>query len=542
VPFLARLWKVGSLTDSLSIYVPAKIIQKALGFVRLLLFIYLLPKSQLALWGLGMLIVTVLAPLLTLGSQHGMVRYASTYEVKGQLGSFYHRVRFPILLIGLGMSIVAFAASGQITRLVISTRSGAAGIGHEQQLALCRLALANATAMVMYHNVLGLIIGMRAYRLVAALEILLTVLFAATSIAAVAAWPVASAALAAHLLSLLVVLVAAVAGLHACLRNLPPCAAESAPSAAVLGEAQAVESISDTDAMASLAELSAAGPIQPQQESAAPALGRVLAFGLHSLPGFMLWQWATYTSFWLTSKLRGMSAGGEFMAFLALGQPLVFLADAVWAVVFTHVVRRWEANRRDEALQTLQVAYRAVAMLMLTLSLALLASSSLWIRALPQRYQHAQPLLGGLFLFFQVMIHLALLTILAKVHERPWVTALAGALGIAANVVLAVRWMDRFEYAPQAAALAAGVGIYAATTAVTLLYVALTRTSLRPATVFVVLAPGVLLLPTAVAVVLWAVVLAVAALTPWFFTAQQKRLVLDSVRRSLRRLGFARWP
>ena len=62
---LGGLLKVGSMADSLGAYIPAKIMQKVLGFARLLLLMYLLDKSQWALWGLGMFIAEVAGPMIT---------------------------------------------------------------------------------------------------------------------------------------------------------------------------------------------------------------------------------------------------------------------------------------------------------------------------------------------------------------------------------------------------------------------------------------------------------------------------------------------
>ncbi len=531
---LSRLFKVGTIADSLGAYVPAKIFQKALGFARLLLLIYLLPKVQFTLWGLGMMIFTTAAPLLTWGTQHGLVRYASFYEVQGQLRSFYRRIRFPILAIGIGMTIVALIFSGWITRFMIAPKAGSFELAHRQQLWLCWAALANALAMVLYHNALSIIIGMRAYRLVAAVEIVFTVVFTIFVVVGLLVSPTGLTVLLAHLLALLIALAAGLVGLHLSLRDSPlasaPVSIQELTSRTI--EAGAVESISDTDAIAPLTDLTVGGEPLPERPIGRGTLLRVLKFGAAALPGVVLWRWASYTSFWLTSKIRGMAEGGDFLAFLSLGQPIIFLADAIWAVIFTHVVKHWESNRRGEAICVLETAYKAVAISMMALTILALAAAPLWIKILPGKYQHGVVLLPGLFMFFQVMIHLALLTILVKIHERPWVIALAALLGIAGNVALALWWMPRFGYPPQAAALAGAVGIYVGSGLVTLVYLLTTRTKLHTATYAILAAPPILLLPPLAAAAIWTVVLLVAGFTPWIFSHQEKKDLSESLRRA----------
>jgi len=540
VPLLSRLLKVGSVTDSLGAYVPAKILQKGLGLARLLLFIYMLPKAQFALWGLGMMIFTIVGPLLSLGTQHGLVRYAAHYEVQGQLNRFYRRVRWPILALAAGMTVLALTGSEWITWLFISGKSSTAELSHQQQLRLCWAAVGNALALVLYHNALSVLIGMRAYRLVSVVEIFFTMVFTAAGALLLVFWPTGLAALVGHLIGVLASLALALAGLHLLLGRAGKAPGPSVgPEASLAAEADAVESISYPDDVAALTDLSAGGRTRAGEKLGREAFLRVLKFGLAALPGYILWRWASYTSFWLTSKIRGMSEGGEFLAFLSLGQPIVFLADAVWAVVFTHVVNHWESGRRRMGMSILQTAYKAVGLAMLGLTLLVLAGAPVWIRILPPRYHQGLSLLAGLLMFFQVMIHLGLLTILAKLHERPWVIAVAALIGIAANVILALRWMPQFAYPPRAAALAAGVGIYFGSTVVSIFYVLITRTRLHAATFVMVFFPAVLLLWLPIAGAVWAVAALVAVCTPWIFSAQEKRTLLGAAGQIVRLLRRA---
>ena len=99
---LSRLLKVGSIAESMGVYLPAMILQKAVGLLRVVLLVYLLSDApgEYGLWGIGVMVFTVAAPLLTLGASQGLIRYVSFYEARQRLTEFYRRVRQSIAVRG----------------------------------------------------------------------------------------------------------------------------------------------------------------------------------------------------------------------------------------------------------------------------------------------------------------------------------------------------------------------------------------------------------------------------------------------------------
>ena len=523
------------MADSLGAYVPAKIIAKALGMVRLILFLYLLTKVQFTLWGLGGLVMAVAAPILTLGANHALVRYAGLYEQRNQLESFYKKIRWPLVWLCLILTAVAMAFSGPLTRLVMVAKGDAGGLDFQTLWPVCVAGLANGFGLALYHNLLSIIIGIRAYRLVGVLELTFSVIFAVLGVVAIMIQPTALAILSAHMATLVLATIAAAAGLKFFLDN--PQTQQPPSRVSVADETDSVEAITGPGTVAAIGNIGAPVPDHVEPIGHRDYF-RLLRFGLLALPGFVIWQWANNTSFFLTSKIRGLSEGGDFLAFMLLGQPVVFLADSAWAVVFTHVARRWEAGERNTAMFTLKTAYKAIAMVMMSLSIILLASAPLWVKILPRQYQHGLVLLPGLFMFFQVIVHLALLTILAKLHERPWVIAIAGIMGVAFNIVLGLLWIPKFDYAPQGAALAAGIGMYAGSVLTAAVYFALSRVKIGLPTLLVLLAPAILLLPAWAGGAIWVLALLTAAFTSMIFSRREKQILLAS----LGRLGhILRW-
>ncbi len=532
--YLSRLLKVGSMTESLGVYVPTTVLRQVLGVGRMLLFVYLLQEAGYGLWGLGVAIFTLASSLVTLGSHHGLVRYVSFHEARGQLQEFYRRMRWRVLACAAVLTVAAFAGSDVITRMVMVSRSGAAD--YHQQLRICRAALANAALLGLYHNMLGFLVGMRRYRVVSVLELLFAVLFTALGIAAILAAPEVVALLAAHFIALAVVFVAGMFLLHRAVKSLD----EGVPSGP--GRSRISDPESDT------AELDVASPPPDmektdsiQEESSLDGFfARVLRFGfIAALAGF-LWQGAGYVSFLLTSRRYGQAQAGVFFAFLPLGQSIMVLANAARAVIFAHVAKIWETGEHKPAIFILETAYKALVIGTMSLTVLLYVTSPAWVKVLPEGFREGLTLLGGLLLFFQASIHLALLNSLARLHERPIVVALGPLVGGVVIVVLAQWWMER--YGPAGAALAAGVGMYAGMMVVSLAYFLTVRVRLHMSTYFVLAVPIMLLLPLWEIGLVWIAVLFVTISTTWMLNSRQKRIIGSSIRRIYGRIGLIKRP
>ena len=64
---LSRLLKTGSIAQSMSVYLPATVLQKGLGLGRVVLLTWLISKTEMGFWGLAVMLFTVAAPMVTLG-------------------------------------------------------------------------------------------------------------------------------------------------------------------------------------------------------------------------------------------------------------------------------------------------------------------------------------------------------------------------------------------------------------------------------------------------------------------------------------------
>jgi len=505
---------VGSMADSMGVYVPAKVIQKLLGLGRLLVFMYLVAgKTQFALWTLGVAIFSVAAPLLTLGSPNALARYAALYEQRGELRRFCRNALLIVLGCTAVTAAIAFAASDLITLYVmLSGKTAGPDVSFELQRTVCYVALGNAVMLTLYLNLTAILYGLRTYRLVAAVELLFAVLFTAAGTTVLLVWPTGLAVLAAHMVCLAAATLAGAAGLW-------------------LGLDKIADSQEQTQGRPAEAGRSAGSP---ERATTANMLGRLLRFGLVALAANTLWGMASYASLWLTNRHLSKSDAGVFSAMLLIGQPVLFLADAAWAVVFSHVARRWESHDRSGAMFTLEAAYKAVTLSLMTLAVGMYVTAPLWIRVLPAGYRSGLPLLGGLLLYFQTVIHLALLTIVAKLHERPWVIAVAAAAAIGGNLSLGLTWVP--TWGMEGASWAAGVGCLGGSLAVSAIYLLGSRARLTAGSWIVLAVPALLLLPAWAAAAAWAGLLAAALTTRLVLTPREKTLLAGKIAAGWRRV------
>ncbi len=535
-----RLLKVSSLATSLGLYVPAVIGQKLLGMLRILLFAYLLrgAMDEFGLWGLGLMVFNLVAAVVTLGSNNGLMRYASHFDVRNRLEEFHRRVRWAVLILAVVLTAVAFACSEWITRAAFSSKPDVANrVSFDRQLLVCWLALGNALVVALYHNILGFAMGLRMYRLAAVLEVSFSVAFTVVGIVAMTLVPGSLALLSAHLGVLVAVVFAGAILLRKAVFLLAREGAGRSP-----GDVQQVliEPGSEAEDISPPALARGVSDHAGERESSGAShvsIRQVFAFGGVSLVGNLLWQAAVYISFWLVNKEYGHESAGVFAFFLMLAQPIMFLGNAAWTVLFTHVARRWEENRKPEAMLSLQAGYKAVTLSVLAIAVLLKATAPLWQGVLPASLRGGVGVFFGLLLFFQAMNHLSLVTILARLRERPGVVGAIMAAGGAANYVLARWWMG--SYGMTGAAWAAGVGVFVAGGALSVVYLALSRTSLRGGTWLAMLLPAILLIPSWGPACAMVVILAVVALTPWIFSPEEKKLFgefVEVVRERIRKL------
>ncbi|MCE5278806.1 MAG: hypothetical protein ABFD92_02665 [Planctomycetaceae bacterium] len=532
-----RLFRVGRIADSLGVYLPSMLFQRGLGLLRTLLFMYMIPAVQFNFWFAGSMIFDLGSQIIALGANHGLTRYVSLHEAQGQLQTFYRRVRLTVAISCLVAAAAAMGALDFITEHTLLPAGALAG-DHPYERWVCAAALVNALLLALYLNMLGFMYGLRTYRLIAATETFSGVLFLLLALGALTLWRSGLAILIAHAASVAVAVAVGTLMLNAAVRRLAPAAARLAP--------RDPEVVLDPISVEDEPEVAVASPSakRPQAPSRAGSLWQLYQFGAIILAGNLLWRVLTYLSYRITNKHYGGDVSAIFGGLLRFTQSIEFLATAVFMVVFTHVVKRWQEDRRDIAMSVLQVSYKTVGLAVGTVAVVAYVSAPMWVRILPAAYQQDSALLvGGQLLFFFSAANLSLLNMVARLHERPLVPMLMAATAGAINLLLGFYWVTLADGPTQGAIRAAwamGVAMFGGGLLVAVPYLLISRSRLELSMYVILASPVVLLLPQLTAGPVWIGLLLVVIFTGWIISDQQKRLILLYLRQTIQ--GLRRRP
>ena len=509
------LLKIDSMGRSFGAYAPIVAVDKLITTARVIVLTWVVGTFELGVWFLGVLVFSVLAPVATLGASDSVARYVSYYQQRGQLGDFFRRARLGVLAVA-GLATLAAAAA------CVPTAWALAGVGEvrldfDRRLVVAALALANAVLMSLYHNLQAFCRGLRVFRLLAAMDLAYAVLFSGLAVAAGLVYASGYAILAAHAVSLGVMLVVgdlAAAKAVACSTGILPVGPTAVPAVE-----NAEAPTGGTPAAAGETPVILTGKM--------PVLRRLLGFGLAAMAATVIWSVCNQVSAWWVNRYLGAADVGIYATFRQLCQPVWVLSGVLWGVLLGHVARDWEAGRGDEARRLMNLTYKAGTLGLTTLSVLLLVTSPWWIVALRPEYRPHLPLLAGLMVFYQGSANLGLAGMAARLREQPLALAGLVLLAAAVNVALAPAWVAR--HGLQGAAWAAAAGMMCACAA-GVVYLLAGRLRLDGANHVLALSPAVLLLPGYWPGVAWAAVLAVAAATPLILSRDEKVRLLRGLR------------
>jgi len=508
-----RLYRVGTLGELMGIHVSVTILQRTLGFGRVLVLAWMLKPEHMSLWGLGVMLFTVLGPLLTLGTDSGTERYVSLFETRGRLELFYRKMRICVLALVLVMGAGLLVNAEYITSLVISAGRGVPGVTPDRQVMICWLALLNAMLWALQLNVLSFLKGMRVYRVVSVVHIFFSVLFTVGAIAVLWVWPTATAALVTHAAALGVSLIVSLGFLHFGIFHTGGINRRGKDRRKTPRPGQ-------VDRRAR----------RPEQQLPRRLFARLLTFGLISVLGTAIWSANSYISFYMICSHHELdkSSAGVFFVYMRLAHPVVLLSQAAWAVLFVHVARRWESGLREKAMDVLETAYKGIALAIMTLAIIVYATAPYWVLILKSQYHPGVELVGPLLMSVLSVAFMALMTMIARLRERPAVIAAAALVAGAANIILGNIWIEQHGFL--GAAYAAGVGMFVGVGLVSVIFLLASRTGLHWSTITVLPLPAILLLPPWLAAAGWSVAVVVMLTTPLVFTKDQKRTLLSGVR------------
>ncbi len=511
----------------MSVYLPSMVLQKALGMARVVLFTYLVSKGEMGIWGTGVMMFILGGAVVTLGTHHGMGRYVSLYESRGQLKDFFRRVWLLVFLIVLLVTAVGFLFSGQILKSILLPKlAGQLEAGYQWRI--CFAVLANVGLMGLHLNMISFMYGLRVYRLVSLVEIAFSIVFTGIGLGMVYFDATALMILYAHFIALFLTFLVGMILLWAAVRRISD--DSELISQISCGDLEMLTEAA-TESVVSTMPVGESETLEEPGEARGLGMMKFLQFGFVGMVGALIWLGAGYVSYFMILRQLGEDSAGVFHVIMRLAQPLLFLATAAWAVIFSHVAKRWESNDRDGAIYTLETSFKAITLMVMTLTILLYVTAPVWIRILQVEYRPGYFCLPGLLTFFMAVSNLTILGIPAKLHERPVVIAIAGLTGGGLNALLAMLWMPTQGIV--GAAVAAGVGMYFGGGIVMLVYLLASKTRLHDSTYFLLATPALLLLPSYIAGPVWGAILPLCIFSPWFFDTTQKRLLKNSASKML---------
>jgi O-antigen/teichoic acid export membrane protein len=518
------LFDVHSLTDSLTVYVPAIILQRALNLARVFLFLWLMNEAQFGLLGLATMVFSLAGTLVTLGSFNGIARYISQYEARGQLGEFFRVVARQVSLLAAAITAVLLALSPWLASWVIGT-SVHSPISPEERWAVFAAALANGLLTALYLNLTAWMRGLRLYRLLSLTDVAYAVLFFALGALVLAIRPSAMMALAAHAVALALVLAVGMWAVgHALVRRAVEAAgagelpAVTAPSA--------VETTGDWAIPVAAAEPPASAAIVPTPPRLA-MLRRVLRFSLPALGAALAAMLLGYVSLWFVQREGGERQAGIFQAYSQLCQPIAILAATIWGVLLPYAAVHWERQERELAHLQLETAFKTTAGGLLTLAVLLNVSSRWWLVVLPAHYRQAAALLPWLLVHVLAVSNLGYVYVASQLRERPAVLVYITLAGVVVNALLAWQWVPSAGALGGAQAAAAGG---AACIIAAVCYLRATGFGASGAAMVLSLLGGVLLLPPTAQLLLLLAGWILALISPAVVTPPQRELLANAAR------------
>ena len=155
--------------------------QRMVGFVRGILFCRWLPAEQLGQWDLAFSFLLLAAPLAVLGLTGSFGRYVEHYRQKGQLRSFLRRTT---------LVSTSLAVAGILLILFWHDSVGRLAFGNADAGPLMILLGVVLAAVVAFNYFTELFTALRQYRVVSAMQLANSLLFAAIGISLVWLWQV----------------------------------------------------------------------------------------------------------------------------------------------------------------------------------------------------------------------------------------------------------------------------------------------------------------------------------------------------------------
>ena len=460
--------------------------QRLIGFVRGVLFCRWLPAEELGAWDLAFGFLLLAAPLAVLGIPGAFGRYVEHYRQRGQLRTFLRRT---------GIISLSLAVAGVVTVALARNWFGWFIFDDPSQGPLVLLTCVCLIGVIANNFLLELFTALRQMRIVSLMGLSTSMLFAALGIGLLfGVQQTASMVIIAYGVACAITALLAGYALWKTWQEIP----------------------TDGDSL----------PQRTLWSKLAP---------------FAAWVWMTnlltnlfaiadrymIVHFSDLSATEAAVVVGNYHSSRVVPLLIVSIAMMISGMLLPHLAHDWEAGRRSEVSQRLNLLFKSFGLSFLAAAIGImLFAPLLFTVVLSGKYAAGLEVLPWT-LTYCVWFSLSLM---AEVYlwtaERPGLACLAYLFGLIANVVL--NWLLVPLWGLHGAVVATTVGN---AIALTLALAISQRQGLKfdPAVWLVAVLPVTLIFGVIPSAIVWVIVVALALKTNWFFDPDQKQTIADTV-------------
>jgi len=497
-----RLFRPGTVGQSLGIYLPTAVVYRLVGLVRGVILTWLMVEHEFGLFQITLVAANVLLPLCSAGLSDAFARYVPQYETRHSLRPFLIRAVPFALAAAAVFCAIGFLATPALTRLIFFSMGRDVDVAKliSNPVRLTQLVLVMAFVLSVYFVLIAILRGLRLFLAVSLLELLQSLLFTVAAIAtACSGYCSAEAIVLCCIASLVVTIVLFAIPLWRMIH----------------GADDQTEPL----------------PLAAGRLAAWPVFDQMLRFSLWSAMAAMLWQALQYYPMWYLQKVQGPGVTAVYAGVRLITQAVLVGSASVVFVVQTSVTKTWETAGRDRADRQLLLAFKATSLLMLMGCVVLALGAPVIMRMFPHSYGYGAAVFSLALLFFLIAGQLGFLAIHFGLIEKTRYLFGLWAIGLAGNATFAA-WLVRPELEPAAALdSAAWAGVLGVATAMAagLLFIRITRRPIDLGSMLMIVAPFALALPGYGLAAIIAGVWLLAAATSVIFDVGEKQHIRDYV-------------
>jgi O-antigen/teichoic acid export membrane protein len=163
------LLKTDTLADSVMIFLVLAVVQRAVGFLRAILFCRWLPPEELGQWDIAFNFLFLAVPLAMLAVPSCLGRYLAYYEKRGHQYTFIRRTARATMALALSSALIMIFARSWLSQLIF-------GMPDQTELVVI-IAIAVAVVAPSFY-VIELLTALKTVRLVAIMQMLTSFSFA----------------------------------------------------------------------------------------------------------------------------------------------------------------------------------------------------------------------------------------------------------------------------------------------------------------------------------------------------------------------------